>query len=133
MDTYSWLFITVGTIILIVMATPYFSFWGKSLVVIYYGILSFLFIGMTHHINEKYSGIIPVPDAYWDENSQWAWTASNLVLLPFIGILLYSYYHWFVNAHTISAKIMIALSMLPAAALVFFFYFIFNFGYGYRP
>ena len=133
METFAWLFIVVGTILLLVMTSPYFSWWGKSLVVIYYGSLSFLFICMTRRINEKYSGIVPVPDAYWDENSQWALTASNLMLLPFIGILIYIYVHGFLNAYTLLPKILIALSMLPAGMLVFFFYFIFNFGYGYRP
>lgn len=133
MDTFSWFFIVLGIIIIIVMASPYFNWWGKSLVVVYYGIMSFVFIGMTHRINEKYSGIIPVPDVYWDENSQWALTASHLMLLPFIGILIYIYANWLLNARTITARILITLSMLPAALLVFFFYFIFNFGYGYRP
>ena len=133
METFAWLFIVVGTILLLVMTSPYFSWWGQSLVVIYYGSLSFLFIVMTRRINEKYSSITPVPDAYWDENSQWALTASNLMLLPFIGILIYIYVHGFLNAHTLLLKILIALSMLPAGLLVFFFYFIFNFGYGYRP
>ena len=133
METFAWLFILVGIILIIVTASPYFRWWGKSLVVIYYGSLSFLFIGMTRRINEKYSGIVPVPDAYWDENSQWAWTASNLMLLPFIGILIYIYAKWFLNARTLTAKILIVSSLLPAGMLVFFFYFIFNFGYGYRP
>src|SRR5690606_12101420 len=83
METVAWLFIIVGTILLFVMTSPYFSWWGQSLIVIYYGSLSFLFIGMTRRINEKYSNVIPVPDAYWDENSQWAETASHLILLPF--------------------------------------------------
>ncbi|WP_223635215.1 hypothetical protein [Planococcus sp. 4-30] len=133
MDTFTWFFIVVGIIIIIVMANSYFNWWGKSLVVLYYGAMSFVFIGMTRRINEKYSGVIPVPDAYWDENSQWALTASNLLLLPFIGILVYIYINWLLNAPTITARILITLSMLPAALLVFFFYFIFNFGYGYRP
>ena len=133
MEAFAWLFILVGIIITIIMVSPYFSWWGKSLVVIYYGSLSFLFIGMTRRINEKYSGITPVPDAYWDENSQWAWTASTLILLPFIGILIYIYVHWFLNARTLTAIILIALSLLPAGVLVIFFYFIFNFSYGYRP
>lgn len=72
MDSFSWFFIVLGITIIIVMASPYFNWWGKSLVVVYYGIISFVFIGMTRRINEKYSGIIPVPDVYWDENSQWA-------------------------------------------------------------
>lgn len=133
METFAWLFILVGIILIIVMASPYFRWWGKSLVVIYYGSLSFLFIGMTRRINEKYSGIVPVPDAYWDENSQWAWTASNLMLLPFIGILIYIYANGFLHARTLTAKILIVLSLLPAGMLVFFFYFIFNLIYGYRP
>ena len=133
METFAWQFIVVGTILLLVMTSSYFSWWGQSLVVIYYGSLSFLFIVMTRRINEKYSSITPVPDAYWDENSQWALTASNLMLLPFIGILIYIYANGFLNASTLTAKILIALSILPAGMLVFFFYFIFNFGYGYRP
>lgn len=133
METFAWLFIIVGTILLFVMTSPYFSWWGQSLIVIYYGSLSFLFIGMTRRINEKYSNVIPVPDAYWDENSQWAETASHLILLPFIGILIYIYINWFANASTVIARVLIAFSLLPAGMLVFFFYFIIDFGYGYRP
>ncbi|MDN3438364.1 hypothetical protein QMA04_09685 [Planococcus sp. APC 3900] len=133
METFAWLFIVVGTILLLVMTSSYFSWWGQSLVVIYYGSLSFLFIVMTRRINEKYSSITPVPDAYWDENSQWAETASHLILLPFIGILIYIYINWFTNARTVIARVLIAFSLLPAGMLVFFFYFIIDFGYGYRP
>lgn len=133
MGIYTWLFIIVGTIILIVTATHYFTWWAKSLAVIYYGGLTFLFIINTNRINQKYSGIIPVPEAYWDENSEWASTASHLFLLPFIGILFYLYYRWFTNAQTITAIIFLTISLLPAAALVFLFYFIIDFGYGYRP
>ena len=133
MDNYTWFFIVIGIIVLIVMINPYFSWWGKSLAVTYYGIMSFLFIGITNRINEKYSGIIPVPDTYWDENSQWANTASHLLFLPFIGILIFIYFNWFANAQTLLSKILIAISLLPTAVLVFFFYFIVDFGYGYRP
>lgn len=104
MDTFTWFFTVIGIIVLIVMANPYFSWWGKSLAVIYYGIISFFFIGITHRMHEKYSGITPVPDAYWDENSQWAETASHLFLLPFIGVLIFVYINWFINARTILAK-----------------------------
>lgn len=133
MDPFSWFFIVVGIILIIVMTSPYVNWWGKSLVVVYYGIMSFLFIGKTRSINEKYNGIVPVPDAYWDENSQWAWTASNLMLLPFIGLLFYLYVNWFLDARTLTARILIGMSLLPTAMLVFICYFIFNFGYGYRP
>ncbi|HSP21260.1 MAG TPA: hypothetical protein VLQ20_02920 [Planococcus sp. (in: firmicutes)] len=132
MESYL-LFIMVGVILIIVMASPYFNWQAKSLVVIYYAIVTFLFIGITRRINTKYEGVIPVPDAYWDENSAWAYTASNLLLIPFIGILIFIYYKWFANSKTLWAKILIALSMIPAAFLVFIFYFFFNFGYGYRP
>ncbi|WP_238323468.1 hypothetical protein [Planococcus antarcticus] len=88
MQSFTWLFIIVGTIVLIAMVNSYFNWWLKSIIVIYYGVLSFLFIVISNRINEKYSGIAPVPEAYWDKNSQWAYTASNLFLLPFIAVLL---------------------------------------------
>lgn len=127
------IFFIIGIIFIVVMASPFFNWQAKSLVVIYYAIVTFLFIGITNRINAKYAGIIPVPDAYWDENSAWAYTASNLVLVPFIGILIFIYYKWFAHVQTVGSKILIAFSLLPAALVVFIFYFFFNLGYGYRP
>ena len=132
MESYL-IFIIIGAIFIIVMTSPYFNWQAKSLVVIYYAFVKFLFIGNTRRINAKYDGIIPVPDAYWDENSAWAFTASNLLLVPFIGILIFIYYQWFAHIQTLWAKILIAISLLPAALLVFIFYFFFNLEYGYRP
>lgn len=129
----NFIFFMIGIIFIVVMASPYFNWQAKSLVVIYYAVVTFLFIGITRRINAKYDGIIPVPDAYWDENSAWAYTASNLILVPFIGILIFIYYKWFTHVQTLGAKILIAFSLLSAALLVFIFYFFFNLGYGYRP
>lgn len=133
MQSFTLLFSVVGTIVLIAMITPYFNWRVKSLIVIYYGSLSFVFIYKYAAINEKYKDITPVPAAYWKENSQWVWTSSNLIFWPFGIILLYLFYCGFQRVQTLSAKIFIVIGLLLAALLILFFKFVFNFEYGYLP
>ncbi|ANU26340.1 hypothetical protein [Planococcus versutus] len=133
MQNFTLFVSVVGTIVLIAMITPYFNWWVKSLVVIYYGSLSFMFIHKYTTINDTYKDIAPVPAAYWEENSQWVWIASNLIFWPFGIILLYLSYRGFQRVQTLPAKIFIASGLLLGALLILFFKFVFNLEYGYRP
>lgn len=133
MQSYTLLFFVVGLIVLVAMIAPYFKWWMKSIIVIYYGSLSFVFIYKHTSINRTYKGITPVPAPYWEENSQWVWTISNLIFWPFGIMLLYLFFRLFQRTTLLSAKIFIAISLLLAIMLILFLDFVFNFEYGYLP
>ncbi|AIY04495.1 hypothetical protein Plano_0530 [Planococcus sp. PAMC 21323] len=133
MQSYTFLFFVVGLVVLVTMIAPYFNWWVKSIIVIYYGSLSFIFINKHTSINRTYKDITPVPAAYWEENSQWVWTISNLIFWPFGIMLLYIFFRLFQRAEILSAKVFIAIGLLLAVMLILFLNFVFNFEYGYLP
>jgi len=119
--------------LVVAVSNKYISLWIKALIGAYYAIIAVLFITITNRINRKYEGIIPVPNAYWEENSNWVYVVSNLLFLPFVGILIFIYFNWVAKTRTKTAKALIVLSLLLAAFIIFAFYFFFNLAYGYRP
>ncbi|MBZ5201524.1 hypothetical protein HU147_09885 [Planomicrobium chinense] len=131
--SYEWFFIIIFLMLLAAISTRYIPLWAKALIGVYYGIVAILFITLTNRINRKYEGITPVPNAYWTENSSWVYTVSNLLFLPFIGILIFIYFNWIAKVRSKMAKALIVLSLIPVAFIVFIFYFFFNLAYGYRP
>ncbi|TWT01590.1 hypothetical protein [Planomicrobium sp. CPCC 101079] len=130
---YTWFYIIIGLILLIILSNSFLPLWLRTLIGAYYLVIAAVFVTETNRINAKYEGITPVPDAYWDENSAWVETASNFIFLPFIGLLIFIYIKWFMKVQTKIAKTLVLVSLLPAACVIFFFLFMFNFGYGYRP
>ena len=119
--------------LIVALSTSYISLWVKALIGAYYAIIAILFIVITNRINKKFEGITPVPNTYWEENSNWVYVVSNLLFLPFVGILIFIYFNWIAKARAKAAKALIVLSLIPAAFIVFAFYFFFNLAYGYRP
>lgn len=131
--SYAWFFIIIFLMLVVAVSNRYISLWVKAFIGAYYAIIAILFITITNRINRKYESITPVPNAYWEENSSWVYTVSNLLFLPFVGILIFIYFNWIAMARTKTAKALIVLSLIPTAFLVFIFYFFFNLAYGYRP
>ncbi|WKA51688.1 hypothetical protein QWY22_03525 [Planococcus liqunii] len=133
MQYFTGFFIMLTVMLVVIVSSRYLLGWIKLIITAYYVGISFLFITITNKINEKYADVIPVPDAYWDENTKWAFTVSNLLFVPFTGILIFIYIKWIAKVKSRTAKAMIGLSIIPAAILLFFCYTFFNFAYGYRP
>ena len=133
MQSYTFLFFVVGLIVLVTMIAPYFNWWVKSIIVLYYGSVTFLFISKHRALYEEYKGITPFSAAYRQENSEWVWTVSNLIFWPFGIMLLYIFFRLFQRAEILSAKVFIAIGLLLAVMLILFLNFVFNFEYGYLP
>ncbi|MBT2690129.1 hypothetical protein J7I93_18330 [Bacillus sp. ISL-47] len=133
MEQYKGFFITLALILIIVLFNKYLNWWVKGIITAYYLVVSYIFISVKDKIDKQYENIRPVPEAYWDKNTDWVYTIANYLFLPFIGILLFIYFKWFTKAQSRKAKVLIAISSIPAAFLVIFFSFLFSFGYGYRP
>lgn len=133
MQQYQGFLITIALILLIVLTSRYFKWWVKGIITIYYIAFAYIFITVRNEIDQKYEGIRPVPEAYWDENSEWVYNMSHFLYVPLFVILVYIFIRWIRRAETAGAKVLIVLTFIPATILFLFSHFLFNFGYGYRP
>ncbi|MBM7692209.1 membrane protein implicated in regulation of membrane protease activity [Peribacillus deserti] len=133
MQQYTGFFVTLALIFIIVFFNKYLFWWVKSIIAAYYLVVSYFFIKVKNKINKEYEDVLPVPDKYWDKNSEWVDTITRYLFLPLVGILIFIYYKWFNSVHSKMAKILILLSLIPTAILFLIFSFFFSFAYGYRP
>ncbi|RKL65387.1 hypothetical protein CR203_20785 [Salipaludibacillus neizhouensis] len=133
MAQYTGFVITLGFIFIIVIFNKYMFWWGKSVIITYYLVVSYFFITVKNRIDEKYEDILPVPEEYWDQNTGWVGTITNYLFLPLIGIIVFIYFRWFTKARTKKGKVLILLSVIPATVVYVLFSFLFSFVYGYRP
>jgi hypothetical protein len=133
MEQYTGFFIILLLMFIIVVFSKYIVWWVKCVIAAYYIVVSYYFITVKNKIDKEYEGILPVPDAYWDQNSEWVDTIANYLFLPFAAILIFIYFKWFTKIHSRKAKILILISLIPSALLFMFFLILFSFAYGYRP
>ncbi len=104
----------------------------KLIFLCYYFVLSTVFIIQRYRIDQKYDET-PVPDRYWDANTEWVTTISNFYFIPLVAVLIFLFYKWFGKAEGKMKKGLITAGVLPVGFLVLIFLFLFNFTYGYRP
>ncbi|MDF2681511.1 MAG: hypothetical protein K0R47_2701 [Brevibacillus sp.] len=128
---YMALWFVLGIIFLITWTTRGFQIWLKMIITIYYIVLSFVFIMRKEEIYRQFH-TIPVPNAFWDANSDWVASLIGFYFLPFLLILLFNYYRWFTQASGIAKKVGIVLSLIPSGVVFFCLLVIFSM-YGYRP
>ena len=133
MEEYKFLFGLILVISLIVVFNRSFPWWIKFIIVMYYSIISYVFVSKKIEIDKEYEDILPVPEVYWDLNSGWVDTMIGYFFWPLAIILLYMYFKWFTKAPTKVAKGLIIASLLPVSMMFVFVMFLFGFGYGYRP
>lgn len=133
MQQYTGFFILLALILIIVIFNRSFRWWIKTTIITYYFVLSYIFISTKNKIDKQFENILPVPDEYWDKNSEWVSTISGFLFWPLALILIFLYFKWFTEANTRIAKVLVFTSIIPAAAIFLFFVFLFGFSYGYRP
>jgi hypothetical protein len=133
MQQYIGFFVILALIFIIVLFNKYLFWWVKGIIVAYYLVVAYLFITVKNRIDKEYEDVLPVPEAYWDQNSGWVDTIMGYLFWPLVGILVFIYIKWFRKVHTKLAKVLILVSIIPAASLFIFFSFMFSFSYGYRP
>ncbi|MBY0099576.1 hypothetical protein [Mesobacillus maritimus] len=133
MQQYTGFFVTLAIIFMIVLFNKYLYWWVKGIIVGYYLVVAYRFITVKNTIDKEYEDVLPVPEAYWDQNSGWVSTITGYLFWPLVGILVFIYIKWFLRARTKLAKILVLVSIIPAITLFVFFSFMFSFSYGYRP
>ncbi|MED4584406.1 hypothetical protein [Brevibacillus choshinensis] len=128
---YMALWFLLGIIFMITWTTKGFRLWLKMIITIYYLVLSFVFIMRKEEIYRQFH-TIPVPNTFWDANSDWVSSLIGFYFLPFLLILLFTYYRWFAQTSGTAKKVGIVLSLIPSGVVFFCLLVIFSM-YGYRP
>ncbi|MFJ8264283.1 hypothetical protein ACIQ4I_20465 [Rummeliibacillus sp. NPDC094406] len=133
MQQYFGLFVMLAIIFIVVIFNKVLFSWFKATIIVYYSIISYVFITIKNKIDRQYENITPVPDVYWDKNSGWVDSMAGYFFWPLLIILLFIYYKWFIRVQSKTAKLLVLLSLIPTATIFLFFAFMFVFAYGYRP
>ncbi|QRG66610.1 hypothetical protein [Brevibacillus choshinensis] len=128
---YMAVWFLLGIIYLVTWTTKSFPLWLKMIVTVYYIAVSYFFIQRKEEIYRQFH-TLPVPEVFWDTNSEWVAFMSGFYFLPFLLILLYNYFRWFIQTSGTAKKVGVALSLIPAGFVFFCLLFIFSM-YGYRP
>jgi len=58
------LFVFLAIIFIIVLSNRFIPWLVKAAIVVYYSVISYIFITTKNKIDERYENITPVPDAY---------------------------------------------------------------------
>jgi Ca2+/Na+ antiporter len=133
MQQYIGFFILLALIFIIVLFNKSLLWWVKGIIIAYYLVVAYRFITVKNRIDKEFEDVLPVPEAYWDQNSGWVSTITGYLFWPLVGILVFIYIKWFLKVRSKLAKVLILVSIIPAAILFLFFSFMFSFTYGYRP
>lgn len=128
---YLSLWFIVGIIFSITLAAKQIKPWLKFVIFGYYLVLSYLFISRKEQIYSEYHRV-PVPEQFWETNSDWVGFMLGFYFVPFLLILLFIYFWLFRNANSVKKRFFIALTIVPAAIIYQCLLFVFSM-YGYRP
>ncbi|MEC1717985.1 hypothetical protein [Schinkia azotoformans] len=99
----------------------------------YFFVLTVFFILVRERIYDLYHKGSPIPDIYWEKNSNWADIGMFLYLVPTAVIFLILCLTWFKREKDIKWKILMFLFFVVGAALLFGYSFIFSLSLGYVP
>ncbi|MGE7768733.1 hypothetical protein [Peribacillus sp. NPDC096540] len=131
MGEYTNFFIMLGITFIIVISNKFLFWWIKAAIVAYYSIISFIFISTKNKIDKEYE--IPLPDAYWDKNSDWVDTIAGYYFWPLVVIFLFLFFKWYTSNQRKTDKGVVVLSFIASTAIFLFFTFMFVSSYGLRP
>lgn len=98
----------------------------------YFFVLTLVFIIVRERISYLYEHP-PIPDIYWDKNSNWADMGMFLYLVPTAVIFLILCFSWFKREKKLKERILIFLFFVTGLILIFGYAFFFSLGFGYRP
>lgn len=99
----------------------------------YFFVLTLVFIIVRERINHLYHKGLPIPDIYWDKNSNWSDIGMFLYLVPTAVIFLILCFSWFKRERKLKERILIFLFLVIGLAIIFGYAFFFSLGFGYRP
>ncbi|HLR68232.1 hypothetical protein [Virgibacillus alimentarius] len=98
----------------------------------YFFVLTLVFIIVRERISSLYEHP-PIPDMYWEKNSNWADIALLLYLLPTVVIFLILCFFWMKREQELKEKILIFLFFVVVLVMLFVYAFFFSMTLGYRP
>jgi len=132
------IFLVVIIILLLVISllikeSALYNKWVKMLVILYYSLITIVFINGHHRIHVKYNMYDgPVIPEGWDVNSKWASLFSFAFIIP-IGILVLYAIIRKIKPMEKSRWIHFIIALLLSGIILFILYIIFNVAYGLRP
>ncbi|MCM3617675.1 hypothetical protein M3936_08785 [Sutcliffiella horikoshii] len=133
------MFIVVIIILLLVVSILITGFtlynkWIKMLVILYYIVITTIFIDGYHHIHEKYNMYDgPVIPEGWEVNSNWAFLFSFAYIIPIGILLLYGLIQKLKPLKLNKSRIVFVVAILISIVIMFVLFVIFNIAYGLRP
>ena len=98
----------------------------------YFFVLTLVFIIVRERINSLYEHP-PIPDIYWEKNSDWCDIGLLLYVVPTTVIFLILCFSWFKREKDFKGKAIMFLFFVVGLALLFVYAFFFSMTLGYRP
>ncbi|MFG6117244.1 hypothetical protein ACGTN9_18990 [Halobacillus sp. MO56] len=99
----------------------------------YFFIVSLIFIVVRERIYALYHKGSPIPEIYWEKNSNWADIGLLLYLVPTVIIFLILSLSWFKREKDLKGKILMFVFLVVGMAVLFGYAFFFSMSLGYRP
>ncbi|MGJ7922598.1 hypothetical protein [Neobacillus sp. LXY-4] len=99
----------------------------------YFLVWSLIFIIVRERISNLYYKGSPIPDIYWEKNSNWSEIGMFLYLVPTAIIFLILCLSWIKREKEINERILLFLFLIVGLALIFGYSFIFSMTFGYVP
>ncbi|GGF22390.1 hypothetical protein GCM10010954_21500 [Halobacillus andaensis] len=94
--------------------------------------LTLVFIIVRERISYLYEHP-PIPDIYWEKNSNWSDAGLFLYLVPTVIIFFILFFSWFKREKELIEKLLILLFFIGVLVLIFVYAFFFSMTLGYRP
>ncbi len=129
---YTAIYLLLVLVLVPVLALKIFTIYAKGIISAYYIILSVVFIRGREAIKEQYH-TTPVPDTYWDKNTEWVDQLSYLYFIPTAVIVTYIFYKWFYYGKGLWTRLLSVITLIIVLVLFIYFAMIFGLGFGYRP
>ncbi|MGM7703395.1 hypothetical protein ACSVDE_16815 [Pseudalkalibacillus sp. Hm43] len=129
---YTAIYLLLVLILVPVLALKIFNIYAKGIISAYYIILSVVFIWGREAIKDQYH-TTPVPDIYWDKNTEWVEQLSYFYFIPTAALVTYIFYKWFYYGKGFWSRLLSIITLLIVLVLFLYFAMIFGLGFGYRP
>ena len=98
----------------------------------YFLVLTLVFIIVRERISYLYEHP-PIPDIYWEKNSDWSNIGLLLYLVPTAVIFLILCFSWFKREKDFKGKVLMVLFVIVGLVLLFVYAFFFSMTLGCRP
>lgn len=98
----------------------------------YFSVLTLVFILVRERISYLYEHP-PIPDIYWEKNSDWSDIGLLLYLVPTAVIFLIICFSWFKKEKDLKGKFLMFLFFVVGLVLLFVYAFLFSMTLGYSP